>query len=318
MSRPHSPYVRRRRLGTELRNRREAAGLTGDQVIARVNWASASKLSRLENGRSRPDLGDVFDLLDLYEVKGAERDELIAIARDAANTRAWMSEYPVMSQRQKAYAEYEAASVDIREYAPVIVPGLLQTPTYARVRMQSGLLLQEPDQQKTFDLDQEVSARSARQSILTREIDPPQYEAVLDESSLHGRGGPPDVLRDQIAHLCRLAELPNVTLLVLTRETKIADWYLPFTGFSIYRFADPDDPETVAVETLTIDLVRNEKEMDISRYNTVYEWLRQAALPKDRSLEWLIEAADRAAATLNGTRPSRRGNGAPPSTRTKS
>ena len=54
-----SPIMRRRRLGIELRRLREAAGLTGDQVIERIGWASASKLSRLENGRSRPDPQDV-------------------------------------------------------------------------------------------------------------------------------------------------------------------------------------------------------------------------------------------------------------------
>src|SRR5262245_44591449 len=85
VSRTPSPILRRRRLGSELRSRREAAGLTGDQVVSRIGWASASKLSRLENGRSRPDLGDVLDLLDLYGVSGAARDDLIAIARDAAN-----------------------------------------------------------------------------------------------------------------------------------------------------------------------------------------------------------------------------------------
>jgi transcriptional regulator with XRE-family HTH domain len=315
-----SPYVRRRRLGTKLRNLREAAGLTGDQVIASVKWASASKLSRLENGRSKPDLGDVFDLLDLYEVKGHEREELILIARDAGNTRAWMSEYPVMTQRQKAYAEFEASSVDIREFALAVVPGLLQTPDYARVRLTSSRMLPEVEGEKPADLEQEVSARVARQSILSRDLDPPQYEAVLDEASVGARGGPADVMRDQVEHLCRLAELPNVTLRVLPRETRIAEGYLPQTGFSIYRFADPQDPETVAVESLAIDLVHNDekKEIDIARYSMVYEWLREAAMPPDRSLEWLTETAERSTATLNGARPARRDNAAPPSTRPNS
>ena len=56
----------RRRLGAKLRGLRDRAGLTGEQVIERVGWASASKLSRIENGRSRPYLSDIVDLLDLY------------------------------------------------------------------------------------------------------------------------------------------------------------------------------------------------------------------------------------------------------------
>ena len=68
MGRTPSPTLRRRRLGAELRRLREAAGLTGEQVIDRVGWASASKLSRLENGRSRPYLRDVGD--HLFQVSG--------------------------------------------------------------------------------------------------------------------------------------------------------------------------------------------------------------------------------------------------------
>lgn len=301
MTRGPSPILRRRRLGQELRRRREAAGLTGDQVIARIGWASASKLSRLENGRSRPDLGDVLDLLDLYAVPAPERDELIAIARDAANTRGWQRAYPVMSHRQRAYAELEYASVDIREYAPVVVPGLLQAPEYARTRFLSSRELPKPDGDRGFDAEAEVVARLARQAILTRELDPPQYEAVLDESVLAGRGGPPEVMREQLAHLCRLAVLPNVTLRLLPRDAKISAWYLPHTGFSLYRFADPEDPETVALEALATDLVLTEK-ADIARYTVVFDWLRDAALPPDQSLCWLKDAAEAAASSATNGR----------------
>lgn len=138
MPRASSPIVRRQRLGAELRRLRETAGLTGEQVVDRVGWAAKSKLSRLENGRSRPDLADVLDLLDLYQVGGRDRDQLVAIARDAGNTRGWLRAYAVMTQRQRGYAELEAGSVQIREYAASIIPGLLQTPEYARIRILSS------------------------------------------------------------------------------------------------------------------------------------------------------------------------------------
>jgi transcriptional regulator with XRE-family HTH domain len=121
-----------------MRRLREAAGLTGEQVVERVGWASASKLSRLENGRSRPDLADVLDLLDLYRVAAATREELIGIARDAGNSRSWLRAYPVMTSRQRAYAELEVGCAEIHEYATAIGPGLLQTPEYARVRIVAG------------------------------------------------------------------------------------------------------------------------------------------------------------------------------------
>jgi transcriptional regulator with XRE-family HTH domain len=280
--------VRRRRLGAELRRLREAAGLTGDQVIARVGWASASKLSRLENGRSRPDLSDVLDLLDLYEVSGATREELIGVTRDAGNTRGWLRSYPVMTQRQRSYAELEAGCAEIFEYGPVILPGLLQTPGYTRVRLLSSREVIAPEDAE--DPETEIAARVARQSTLTREAEPPRYEAVLEEAALGGRGGPAPVMAGQLRHLARLGELPNVTLWVLPSSVKVADWYLPETAFSIYRFADPDDPDAVAVEALAADMILTDDDM-LARYGRVFGWLRQAARPPTESLTWIAEAA---------------------------
>jgi transcriptional regulator with XRE-family HTH domain len=284
--------VRRRRLGAELRRLREAAGLTGDQVIARIGWASASKLSRLENGRSRPDLGDVLDLLDLYAVTGPTRDDLIAITRDAGNSRGWLRSYPVMTARQRGYAELEAGSSEILEYGPSILPGLLQTPGYTRTRLLSSrpLLAGDESESEGEDPETEIAARVARQSLLTREVDPPRYEAVLDEATLTGRGGPPAVLGTQLHHLSHLTTLPNVTLRVLAPRSPIGDWYLPETAFSIYRFADPDDPDTVAVEALAADMVLAEEAI-LARYVRVFEWLREAARSPEESATWIAEAA---------------------------
>jgi transcriptional regulator with XRE-family HTH domain len=320
--------VRRRRLGAELRRLREAAGLTGDQVIARVGWASASKLSRLENGRSRPDLGDVLDLLDLYGVAGRARDELVAITRDAGNTRGWLRGYAVMTQRQRGFAELEAGCAEIREYAPVLIPGLLQTPEYARVRIRSSrpLLGQptgavEPPGNEVADPDDvqtEVAARIARQSLLTRAVDPPRYEAVIEEFALLRHGGPPDVLRGQLVHLHRVAQLPHVTLRVLPRDAAIRGWYVPQTAFSLYGYADPEDPSPVAVEALAADMIIIDESV-VARYSLVFDWLRDAALPPDESLRWLGEATrdpPQRATTPTASPPTPGGASAGPPART--
>ncbi|GAB7043790.1 MULTISPECIES: helix-turn-helix domain-containing protein [Catenuloplanes] len=300
MSPAPSPIVRRRRLGQALRRLRETAGLTGDQVIERIGWASASKLSRLENGRSRPDLGDVLDLLDLYGVDGESRNELIAITRDAGNTRAWLRAYPVMTPQQRDWAELEAGCVDIREYAPSYVPGLLQTPEYARLRLISAHPLASPpaDGHSPEGLENQIHARIARQALLTRRHDAPRYDVVLEETALTGRGGPPDILRGQAAHLRRIGALPNVTIRVLPRTATVGNWYLAHTSFSIYRFADPQDPETVAVETLERDMFVNEAD-EVRHYATVYDWLRDAALSPEDSMRWLVEAAETLHATVH-------------------
>ncbi|MEH0935614.1 helix-turn-helix domain-containing protein [Micromonospora psammae] len=288
-----SPILRRRRLGTELRRLREAAGLTGDQVIERIGWASASKLSRLENGRSRPDPDDVRLLLALYGAEPELSEDLLGITLEAGDMRGWLKSYPVMTQQQLGWAELEAGCAEIREYNPVLVPGLLQTPGYARLRIVSANRAAteagEPDTGE--DPETEVRARLARQSLLDR-ADGPRYTAVLEEAALGRRAGPPEVLREQLVQLCELAMLPNVTLRLLLRDARIGDFYLPPTAFSLYRFADPQDPETLAIEGGFIDAMSTEANT-LNRYKVAFEWLCSAALSASDTLSWLFEATGR-------------------------
>ncbi|MGC5030225.1 helix-turn-helix domain-containing protein [Micromonospora sp. DT229] len=292
------PILRRRRLGLELRRLREAAGLTGDQVIEHIGWASASKLSRLENGRSRPDPQDVRDLLDLYRVDETLRAELLGITQEAGDIRGWLKNFPAMTQQQRNFAELEAGCAEISEYNPVLVPGLLQTTGYARMRISSAWEVDQEagDPEAGEDIDTEIKARLARQSLLTREFDAPRYTAVLEESALGHRAGPPEVLREQLAQLCELAARPNVTLHVLLRDTPIGQWYLPPTAFSLYRFADPLDPETLAIEGGFTDVMSTEV-IALNRYKVVFKWLCAAALSAPDTLSWLTESAER----LSGT-----------------
>ncbi|MGC4809812.1 helix-turn-helix domain-containing protein [Micromonospora sp. DT228] len=289
-----SPIMRRRRLGLELRRLREAAGLTGDQVIERIGWASASKLSRLENGRSRPDPQDVGVLLALYGADEALHTELLGIAGEAGDMRGWLKNFPVMTQQQRSWAELEAGCAEISEYNPVLVPGLLQTPGYAKMRILSarevGAGAGEPE--PGDDIDTEVQARMARQSLLNREADAPRYTAVLEEAALGNRAGPPEVLHEQLVQLCELALLPNVTLHVLLRDTPVGNWYLPPTAFSVYRFADPLDPETLAIEGGFTDVMSTEV-IPLNSYKVVFEWLCTAALTASETLSWLIESTGR-------------------------
>ncbi|GIH11780.1 transcriptional regulator [Rhizocola hellebori] len=268
-------------MGTELRRLRELARLTGDQVVEQVGWAAKSKLSRLENGRSRPDLADILDLLDLYGVRGRDRDQLVAIARDAGNTRRWLRAYPVMTARQRCYAELEAGSARIFEYGASLVPGLLQTPDYARLRIASA-----PACAELSSVDVEVAARMGRQSILSRHPDAPRYEAIVDEQAVTGRGCTAAIRATQIGHLATLASLPNVTIRVLRNCSIVGPNFVPYTGFSIYHFADPEDPETVVVETLARELVLSDQN-SVRRYAQVFDWLRESALDADRSQRWL-------------------------------
>ncbi|MGQ0842209.1 helix-turn-helix domain-containing protein [Actinokineospora sp.] len=286
MSSLNSPMVRRLRLGGELKALRLKRALTLADVTKEMGWGAQSKLSRLENGKIRPDLADMFDLLDLYEVADAKREKLISIARDAANSHGWWRTFRDMGDRQRSYAEIESGAAEIRQYQQNLVPGLLQTQEYARLRALSGKNLYEE-----LDLDGEATARQIRQSVLVQDK-PPRFEAVLDEAALRRNAGSAAVLASQFERLLELAERPNIELRVLALSARIADYYVPHTTFTMYKFRDPDDPPLVAVETLGKDVHLIDPE-DIARYTMSYDWLRAAALPAEDSLAFIADLAGR-------------------------
>ncbi|MCO1597765.1 helix-turn-helix domain-containing protein [Micromonospora sp. RHAY321] len=274
---PTSPVIRRVRLGAELRQLRRREALTLEQVCDRLGWASTSKLSRIELGQSRPDLADVLDLLDVYQVPSPARDALIVIARDAATSRAWWKTLGEMSERQRTYAELEAGAAHIVEYQPAVVPGLLQTPAYARFRVAAGALL-TPE----IDIEAEVRARALRQEVLRR-ADPPRYTAVLAEAACDLGDLPVPIWREQLRHLVAVTGLAHVTVRLLPRGAAADGGLHALTPYSCYAFPDPADPRTVMLEALTTD-VRLATVLDVDRYERMTEALLAAALSPEETV----------------------------------
>ncbi len=210
MPRPGSATVRNRRLAAELRRLREAAGLTGDEVADQAGW-SASKVSRLENARQAPRFTDVKRLLDLYEIDGAQRDQLLQLARDAVRKGWWEAFSDALPEQYASYIGLEIEAEAIWQWETQVIPGLLQTEAYALAveRWSHSIEVIPPSR-----VDARVEARIARQSVLTRET-PLQLSIILDESLLLRRYGDARLMREQLYRLQEVAELPNLKLQVL-------------------------------------------------------------------------------------------------------
>ncbi|MGQ0774990.1 MAG: DUF5753 domain-containing protein [Pseudonocardiales bacterium] len=129
---------------------------------------------------------------------GSDREKLITIGRDAANTRGWWRSFADLGHRQRGYAELEAGVVELREYQQSVIPGLLQTPDYTRTRVLSELPIYG-----RLDVEAEVAARQARQALLTTE-DPPRYQAIIDEAVLRRHAAPAEMMAAQLARLVEL------------------------------------------------------------------------------------------------------------------
>src|SRR6202453_5241190 len=156
-----SPYVRRLRLGAEVRALRAEAGLTADQLGKRIGRSRAD-ISRLENGHVI-DQADVMKILDELGVDGDRWTQIMTIAREASEEGWWKSQR-TMGDRQALYANLEAGAATIREYGQTFVPGLLQIPEFVRARITAGVALDPV----SGTADGVLAGRSGRQRMLRR------------------------------------------------------------------------------------------------------------------------------------------------------
>jgi transcriptional regulator with XRE-family HTH domain len=235
-----SPEVGRRHLAMGLRRLRASSGRTIDDV-ARHLECSAAKVSRMETGAVRVGLSDLRAVLELYGVMGAEREALLALARQS-RTRGWWHEFAdVVPAGSETFYGLEDGAATIGQHSTSLVPGLLQTPEYA------GALVGSVPGVPTAIRQRRVELRRRRQRLLTRER-PPTLTMVLDEAVLHREVGGRAVLAGQIAHLLDMARRPHVRLQVL-----------PFTAgahpaagvsFTVFGFADPAEPPVAFREQL--------------------------------------------------------------------
>jgi transcriptional regulator with XRE-family HTH domain len=276
-----NPTLRGRRLAMELQRRREATGLSREEVARQLEW-STSTLFRIETGRSRPQPGNVRTLLELYGVTGPERDGLIQLTRDARKPGWWHSFRDVLPNPYEVYIGLEAGAASLRNFEPIVIPGLLQTEDYAREIFRNGPMELDPD-----GIERLAQVRLARQEILNRD-DRPRLWVVIDEAVIHRVVGGASVMRGQLRHLVDSAQQGKTTIQVMPYR---AGAHAGTTGpFVILGFEEPTDPTVVYVETLAGDIYLEER-ADVSRYTLAFDRLRAASLHPDDSVQLIEQAA---------------------------
>ncbi|RAY14129.1 XRE family transcriptional regulator [Actinomadura craniellae] len=283
-----SPFVRRRRLGIELRTIREERGLTADQLAKLIHY-SRMQVSRLENGLVRPDVAELIKILKILGLPDEERARLVDIACDGAE-RGWWDRYGnAMGARQRLYANIEYGAATIREYNQTAMPGIFQTREFT----ESLIELTEAEDALDFHPQKMIDARLERRHAMLRP-DGPAYEVVLDEIVIRRLPVPPEIMAAQLRQIdAMLEEHPSLSVRVLPVGTRLTGTLLPRATFTLYTFPDPADPPMAVVDTINTDNVHIEPR-EVQRYARRYEHLSRAALPPGDSRIFLTEAADRA------------------------
>jgi len=244
-------------LGSQLRQLREAAHLSGKELAERLRW-QPSKVSRLENARQTATEDDVVVWAQAVNASPDTTDKLIR------QSLALLERHDDWKQRhrsglaalQEDIRDLEARTKLFRVFEPGIVVGLLQTSEYARhVFRKVKRLYSAPDQ-----IDAAVRVRMQRQEILydrTR-----SFRFVVTEAALRTSPAPPDVMRGQLDRLLAVSTLPNVEFGVIPFDAELPS--SPINGFWIYN------ESMVAVATMTKDLVLRDPD-DIAFYVRAFD-----------------------------------------------
>ncbi|MGW5683694.1 helix-turn-helix domain-containing protein [Nonomuraea sp. NPDC003754] len=237
------PTVLRILLGAQLRRLRTAKGISREDAGYAIR-ASHAKISRLELGQVSFKERDVADLLTMYGVTDpGDRARLLDLARQANQPGWWHKYNDLLPNWFEVYIGLEGAASIIRTYENQFVPGLLQTPDYAR-----AVISLAHDKAPKSEMERRVTLRMTRQERLGGER-PVALWAVLDEAVLRRALGGNETMRGQIGHLIEVADLPNVTVQVMPFER--GGHAAAGGAFSILRFPEPELPDVVYMEQLS-------------------------------------------------------------------
>jgi hypothetical protein len=229
--------IAKRRLARLLSEARENTGYTANNVCDFLNWGRG-KVGRFEaNQWKRPEMSDIRDLMRIYEITGTAAEEIEELAIKA-RARAWWRELPEIFDGE--FPGYENDATTIGVFTPLVLPGLLQVPSYTEALLRNG---PRPPAWRRRALE----GRGRRQEIFDRsDGTAPVFSAVITEASLRYRWGVRDDRREQIEHLADLSTRRNITLRIQRFEDG------PPTGVhsmvNIFGFRD-DEPDLVFVET---------------------------------------------------------------------
>ncbi|GAA1448439.1 helix-turn-helix transcriptional regulator [Nocardiopsis tropica] len=248
---------RRKTLGRKIAAARSQAGMTQGQV-AKALKVVQSTVSAWEKGRRRLPSDRAAELDDLFDSGGA-----IKRAWNAAN------EPDALPPWYTEVGQLEREATELREYQPLIFPGLIQCESYTR-----GLLADAGPWRSPREIDQMVTLRLERQEVLVKPESPPLVSIVVEESVLRRavRGGKP-VLREQLERVLELIDKGQIRFQVIPGD---AGCHPGGSGpFCIYTF--PDKPIVASAEHMQGEHLMDDM-MPVQRCTTLFGILQSEAL----------------------------------------
>ncbi|MGW1884899.1 helix-turn-helix domain-containing protein [Streptomyces sp. NPDC001970] len=255
--------------GLELKARREMAGLTQGELGRRV-FVSGGYIGQFEQAIRKPQKDVATRIDETLQTDGFFERMWKKLIADSPYTEYFAH-----------VAELERLATKICEYAPAVVPGLLQTAEYARAVYLASNPLADEEYIKEM-----VRARMDRAPVLN-DATRPVYWAVLHEASLRITVGGPAGMARQLDHIA-----------VMARERKVLVQVLPFSagahpamGKMMRLMEFEDAPPTAYTEAVLSGNLLDDPAV-VKRTQAHYDLLRAAAQSPEASLALIQSVAE--------------------------
>ncbi|PRY35397.1 helix-turn-helix domain-containing protein [Umezawaea tangerina] len=268
-------------VGARLQAIREERGLTRESA-AEVLRCSVDKIGSSERGRTALSAVEMSILLDFYDVRGARREHLEALAEKAKKRRSPAPWSAAVSPRLKRFFQLEETAVRVRTYNPLLVHGLAQTEDYARA------LIAGEGGRRPAQVEQLVRARMARKARLNGPS-PVSLTIAIPEAGLRSGIGGPELMRGQIEHLIELSTSGRADIRVIPNGPAV--YRSQSFAFSILDPAGRRNP-VVYLEHM-LDGVLIEDAARVSEFEDAFEdMLNTVALSPGDSVTLLATVAE--------------------------
>ncbi|AOS62054.1 helix-turn-helix domain-containing protein [Actinoalloteichus hymeniacidonis] len=215
---------RARALGSALAEARHAAGLTQRATASRLG-VHHTRIARAETGAHPPSSEDTASILALFGITGAHRDEILEMARDIDRGN-WTVTGAGVPSALTTLVDYEREATAITVSTPLLVPGLLQTMSYARAIISAGDATPEEIEARTM-------YRMGRQEIL-RAATAPRFMSIFHEWALQSPVGGHAAMAEQMKRLLSWIEHDHISVQVV--PSSIGPSVSSSGNFSIYEF----------------------------------------------------------------------------------
>jgi transcriptional regulator with XRE-family HTH domain len=271
-----TPSERQKRLGSELRKMRVAAGMSAEHAAGLLGLDRA-KISNIETGIRTISAERLRTLACNCDCSDAAYiDALVAMA--GPNGRGWWERYRgSLSPGLLDIAELESYAVRMRTAHTAHIPGLLQTSDHA-LELFRAVLPPLPEHESALRL----AYRVERQKVLAGE-DSPEYVGIVHEAALRMQFGGRKVAHAQLDHLLTASERPNLRLLVIP----FAAGTFPGAGQTVNYLEGP----VPQLDTVQVDSSHGPEflggEAQLSKYRAHLDWMERIALSPEASRDFI-------------------------------